>query len=240
MFRIKNYTHRLEHAESFVSAKCELLYTRGLTIHIKHTRARGCDITGYYRWNDHRIVVAVKSRLHYPLTAAYSVANQRPGQRQLRRSTVWHEERFESPDDLLVFVAGHEIWHYLCDSGQRDARDEENRANRNGFMWLREFRRWRGAAQRVATTVMYPPRPDLVDAATALAYRNARGGRDGAGAMRHSDAHTTEHRPALAAQSHARGGNGTHGRAAGHGRARNGRRRRTRTGGRSRARRASK
>ena len=158
--QLQNFTGKLERGEAFVRAKAALADTDGLSVHIKFTRAKGRDVNGYYRWDDRRMVLAVKQRLRYPRKAAYGVGTQsrdwqRLGGRPYR--LLWHEEIFASPDDLLVFVAGHEFWHFMCHSGQRK-RDHETRANCNGFAWLREFRTWEGVA--VEAIPPLPPRPD--------------------------------------------------------------------------------
>ena len=158
---IKNFTGTLERAEAFIRAKAEHFDTTGLSVHIKHTRAKGRDLNGYYRLNDRRIVVAVKKRLRYPRRAAYGVGSRplvrpRPGKRPYR--LVWHEETFTGPDDLAVFAAGHEVWHFLCHSGQRRG-DFETKANCSGFDWLCEFRHWTGTV--VAPVPPVPPRPDI-------------------------------------------------------------------------------
>ncbi len=160
---IKNFTGTLDAAEAFIRAKAEHFDTDGLSVHIKYTRAKGRDLNGYYRLDDSRIVVAVKRRLRYPRQAAYGVGSQpvrspRAGKRPYR--LVWHEETFRSPDDLLVFAAGHEVWHYVCHSGQRKG-DFETKANCAGFAWLTEFRRWAGAGTAVEAIPTLPPRPDL-------------------------------------------------------------------------------
>ena len=162
---IRNFTGRMERAEAFVRAKAALVDTTSLSVHVKFTRARGRDVNGYYRWEDRRMVLAVKARLRYPRTAAYGVGTTPKPDRRLGGlpyRLVWHEERFESADDLLVFVAGHEFWHFLCHSGQRK-RDHETKANCHGFAWLREFRAWPGPGACVAEVPLVPPRPDRPD-----------------------------------------------------------------------------
>jgi hypothetical protein len=166
---LQNFTGKLERGEAFVRAKAALAETEGLSVHIKFTRARGRDVNGYYRWDDRRMVLAVKQRLRYPRRAAYGVGTQsrdwqRLGGRPYR--LLWHEESFASPDDLLVFVAGHEFWHFLCHSGQRK-RDHETRANCNGFAWLREFRAWAPGSEVEAIPPL-PPRPDRAIDVVAL------------------------------------------------------------------------
>ena len=157
MVEIKNYTSRLVRGEAFLREKCGRIRTDGLSIHIKFTRAKDCDLTGYYRFRDRRIVVAVRPRLRYPRLAAYGVGFADPSR---RRSKVWHQERFDDADELLVFVAGHEIWHFLCHSRQRIG-DLESLANCNGFLWLEEFKRWNTGGASVEPIPQRPPRPDL-------------------------------------------------------------------------------
>lgn len=160
---IRNFTGGLARGEAFLRAKAALADTTSLDVHIKFTKARGRDINGYYRWADQRMVLAVKQRLRYPRTAAYGVGTTPRSDRRLGGlpyKLVWHEERFESADDLFVFVAGHEFWHYLCHTKQRK-RDHETKANCNGFAWLREFREWTGA--EVEEIPLVPPRPDRVE-----------------------------------------------------------------------------
>jgi hypothetical protein len=168
---IKNFTGELERAEAFLRAKCALISTDGVTIHIKHTRAERRDVTGYYRFADRRIVIAVKRRLRYPRHAAYGVGSVALAEKPARGRAfelVWHEGRFTSADDLLAFVAGHEIWHFLCHSGQRKG-NHETKANCNGFLWLREFQRWAGPGARVEPIPPLPARPDLPAARPAPA-----------------------------------------------------------------------
>jgi hypothetical protein len=160
-----------ERAETFLRAKAALVDTTGLSIHIKHTRARGRDVTGYYRFADRRIVIAVKKRLKYPRRAAYGVGSRSIDRKRLGSrpyKLVWFEETFTSSEDLLVFVAGHEFWHFLCHTGQRSG-DFEVRANCHGFMWLGEFQRWAGPPGSVEPIPMRPYRPDLPRPATAIA-----------------------------------------------------------------------
>ncbi len=166
---ITNFTGALEQAVAFTEAKCERFLTDGLSIHVKYTRAKRRDLDGYYRARDCRIVLAVKRRLRYPRRAAYgvgSVTRPKPAVTPIKGrpyKLVWHEDTFTSPEDLCVFVAGHEIWHYLCNSGQRKG-DHETKANCNGFLWLEEFRTWPGPGHPVAEIPARPPRPDLAPA----------------------------------------------------------------------------
>ncbi len=158
---IRNFTDAHERAEAFIRAKCHHVRTEGLSLHIKFTRAKGRDFDGYYRLDDRRIVIAVKRRLRYPRVGEYGIATTPTRSRVARRpwKLVWHPGTFESADDLLVFAAGHEFWHFLCHTGQR-TRDHETRANCNGFLWLNEFQRWQGPPEPVAPVALMPPRPE--------------------------------------------------------------------------------
>lgn len=160
---ITDFTEGHERVVAFIRAKATRINATGLSVHIKHTRARGRDVTGYYRFADRRIVLAVKKRLKYPRRAAYGVGSKPVDRKRLGSrpyKLVWYEETFRSSEDLLVFVAGHEFWHFLCHSGQRGG-DYEVRANCNGFMWLGEFQRWSGPAAQVEPIPVRPLRPDL-------------------------------------------------------------------------------
>jgi hypothetical protein len=190
---IKNFTGRLQRAEQFLRAKCDMVRTRGLSIHIKYTRAYDAEISGYYRWDDRRMVVAVQPGMRYPFRAAYSVAYAGRGRRaRLNRQPIWFEELFYSAEDLLVFVMGHEMWHYLCHTRQRSG-DEETMANRNGFLWLREFKRWKGPRSRVARIPNAPPRPDMRRAQRAAKIQRVVGP-DGVVVKVHARGTTRAHR----------------------------------------------
>jgi hypothetical protein len=159
---VVNFTGGLERAEAFLLAKARHFATEGLSVHIKNTRAKGRDVNGYYRLNDRRMVLAVKKRLRYPRRAAYGVGSQtleRPTKGRAPFRLLWWEDRFESAEDLLAFVAGHEVWHFLCHSGQRRG-DFETRANCHGFLWLAEFRSWDGSAASALPCPERPERPD--------------------------------------------------------------------------------
>jgi hypothetical protein len=165
MTELRDFTGEMDRAASFIRAKAELVDARGLSVHLKHTRARRRDVTGYYRFADRRIVIAVKKRLRYPRRAAYGIGSTpvrrlRLGGRPYK--LVWFEEAFTSPEDLAIFVAGHEFWHFLCHTGQRRG-GFEVRCNCNGFLWLAEFKTWAGGP--VAAVPPRPPRPDEIDPA---------------------------------------------------------------------------
>jgi hypothetical protein len=157
---IQNFTRSLHSGQDFFLAKAEHFQTDGLCVHVKHTRAKGRDIDGYYRFEDQRMVLAVKQRLRYPRLASYGIGTlPRTKAGGAPYELVWFEDRFDNPDELLVFVAGHEVWHFLCHSGQRRG-DFETRANCHGFLWLAEYRRWQADKSSLRPPPERPPRPD--------------------------------------------------------------------------------
>lgn len=160
---LQNFTTGLDTAVEFFQAKSQYFSTEGLSVHVKYTRAKGCDLDGYYRFDDRRMVLAVKQRLRYPRLASYGIGSTPCAKAKgAPYDLVWFEGRFDGPDDLFVFVAGHEVWHYLCHSGQRRG-DFETRANCHGFLWLAEYRLWKKDPSCVLPPPVRPPRPDQVE-----------------------------------------------------------------------------
>ena len=56
------------------------------------------------------------------------------------RKPVVEVVEYVSPDEALVWIAGHEFFHFLRDSRQVPGRNVECQANLFGLKWLREFR----------------------------------------------------------------------------------------------------
>jgi hypothetical protein len=78
----------------------------------------------------------------------------RRGARRRRRewSYVLEEVTFRDAAETLVFVAGHEAFHFLRHARQIEGRNTEPGANRCGLEWLREWREERGCARPPAAT----------------------------------------------------------------------------------------
>jgi hypothetical protein len=53
---------------------------------------------------------------------------------------VWTPVTFENATEALVFVLGHEVFHFLRHSRQIDGRQTEPQANKYGLQWLEEWR----------------------------------------------------------------------------------------------------
>lgn len=52
--------------------------------------------------------------------------------------------RYNSIEELMVFIIGHEIYHYLCWTKQLSTSvDDEVRADEMGDAWVKEYREWK-------------------------------------------------------------------------------------------------
>lgn len=89
----------------------------------------------------------------YPL--AVGTVPREPGSRRPRRhrafSYVVEEAIFRDAAEALVFVAGHEAFHFLRHSRQIAGRNTEPSANRHGLAWLEEWRGEQGVRRRQQT-----------------------------------------------------------------------------------------
>jgi hypothetical protein len=52
---------------------------------------------------------------------------------------LYDTETEVTDEEQMVWLLGHEIWHFLCKSKQEKG-NWETRSNANGFKWLREFK----------------------------------------------------------------------------------------------------
>jgi len=49
------------------------------------------------------------------------------------------KEEIRNDDENMVWILGHEVWHFLCKTKQERG-NRQTKANANGFKWLREFK----------------------------------------------------------------------------------------------------
>jgi hypothetical protein len=112
--------------------------TAALSLHLKRHRRKDQLFSGYCRYADMVIVAAIHQDLPLPFRLAKPVGSTPNRRRRCGYDYVWHEVVIETADQALVWVAGHECWHFLCKTGQRSG-NWETRANRFGFEWLTEF-----------------------------------------------------------------------------------------------------
>jgi hypothetical protein len=57
-------------------------------------------------------------------------------------SWIMDEEKVIDAEEAMVWIAGHEAWHYLCKTKQEKG-NHQTKANKAGFAWLREFKLWK-------------------------------------------------------------------------------------------------
>ena len=98
-----------------------------------------------------------KKKLGYRIRCCVSIA-QFPnpvkwavGTRQLdprQWEWVWREDQFHTLEEALVWIAGHEAFHWLRHSRQIPGRNHETQANRAGFAWLDEWRAVAATSER--------------------------------------------------------------------------------------------
>ena len=96
----------------------------------------------------HRYSLAIGSVTH-----EVGESNGRRARRRRREwSYVLEEVTFRDPAETLVFVAGHEAFHFLRHARQIEGRNTEPGANRYGLEWLREWREEQGRARATMPT----------------------------------------------------------------------------------------
>lgn len=139
----KNLTD-LKLAPRFILQKLSAFDTSKLRLHLKLHRRKDQPVSGYFRFRDCLLVAAVRPRQRFPLKNRWPVGT-RPSSGWRRWEWVWDEEEVRNRDELLVWVAAHEIYHFLRHTKQIQGIQRETRANRFAFQWLREFKAAQGA-----------------------------------------------------------------------------------------------
>lgn len=84
--------------------------------------------------------------VRYPLTEAIAIGTEQKGVNFFEY--VLHPVTFATPDEAMVWVAGHETFHFLRHSKQIPGRNTEPSANRYGLEWLDRWRKTRPAGRR--------------------------------------------------------------------------------------------
>ena len=135
---IINHTELLE-AEDFIKEKIAPYNVSGLEIHLKWHNRQWWLTSGYCKYRRKLIVAAVKYGLEYPQIRRMPINT---AQHPDYYKWIYDKEQADSADEFMVWIAGHEFWHYLCRSKQAKGNCETN-ANKFGFEWMREFKRIR-------------------------------------------------------------------------------------------------
>ena len=133
----RNHTD-LVRAPRFISRRLEPFETSSLRLHLKLHRRKDQPVSGYFRYGDRLVVAAVRARQRFPLKNAWPV-----GTRRVRGGRgwawVWDEEPVRDRDELMVWIAAHELYHFLRHTKQIGGIQRETRANRFAFEWLRAY-----------------------------------------------------------------------------------------------------
>jgi hypothetical protein len=84
-----------------------------------------------------KIRVRVNERILYPFQEIMSVATKPINE------TMWEwindKEELRNEEENMVFVLGHEMWHFLCKTKQEKG-NRQTKANAFGYKMLREFK----------------------------------------------------------------------------------------------------
>ncbi|MBN1844743.1 MAG: hypothetical protein JW810_03600 [Sedimentisphaerales bacterium] len=125
-------------AADWICRKMSRYDTRRLRLHLKRHRRKDQIFSGYCRYSDFLVVAAVHQRLPLPFSLAKPVASRPNRRRRCGFDYIWQEMTIATEDQALVWIAGHECYHFLCKTRQLSG-NWETRANRYGFECLAEF-----------------------------------------------------------------------------------------------------
>ena len=125
-------------APNWIKNKLKAYDTRPLRFHLKRHRRKDQLFSGYCRYKDFLIVAAIHEKLPLPFLLQKPIKSKPNSRTALGYEYIWREMTVTTADQALVWVAGHECWHYLCKTKQQKG-NWETRANNFGFDWLEEF-----------------------------------------------------------------------------------------------------
>lgn len=110
-----------------------------LTINMKWSNS-GQFCSGRMRCADFDASCRVSKHNVYPITVSEAVGTQKVDEHFF----VWVTERitFNDAEECMIYILGHELWHFLCETKQRKG-NHQTKANKNGIDWLEKFRSWR-------------------------------------------------------------------------------------------------
>jgi len=138
---IKNHTN-LVHAEKFIRMKLEQYDTSKLKLHLKYTKSRTNSYDGYCRYKDFYTVAAINEellKLRLPFEMIWAIGTEQVTEQIY--NFIEDSEEVTTFDEVMVWIAAHELWHFLCKTKQ-EKYNYQTRANKFGFLWLREFKLW--------------------------------------------------------------------------------------------------
>ena len=125
-------------AAEWIREKLSGYDTSKLRLHLKRHGRKDQVFSGYYRFDDFLIVAAVHEKLTFPFLLQKPIGSTPNKRRRVGYDYLWDELTITSADQAMVWVAGHECWHYLCKTKQEKG-NWETRANKFGFAWAKAF-----------------------------------------------------------------------------------------------------
>ncbi len=128
----------LQIAANWICNKLKEYDTTKLRLHLKRHRRRDQLFSGYCRYEDFLVVAAIHEKMPLPFCLTKPIGSKPNRRRRRGFDYLWKEMSVATEDQAMVWVAGHECWHYLCKTKQQKG-NWETRANKFGFAWLEEF-----------------------------------------------------------------------------------------------------
>jgi len=163
----RNYTD-LERSPEFILRQLEPFDTSELKLHLKWHRRKDQEVSGYYRFEDNFVMAAVRAKQRFPLKNEWPVGTS-PSRGRRRWKWVWDREKACDRDELMVWIAGHELFHFLRHTKQVPGINRETRANRFAFEWMRRYMAERGASAAEPPATHAPTAPTAPRAKPAVA-----------------------------------------------------------------------
>lgn len=125
----------LHQAADWITRQLEPYDTSRLRLHLKRHRRADQIFSGYCRYDDFLVVAAIHHKLPLPFRLAKPIGSTPNRRRKCGYDYLWHDTVIATEEQALVWVVGHECWHFLCKTKQESG-NWETRANRFGFDWV--------------------------------------------------------------------------------------------------------
>ncbi len=128
----------LPKAAEWIREKLVNFDTKKLKLHLKRHRRKDQWFSGYCRYADFLVVAAIHEKMPLPFCLCKPIGSRQNLRCKRGYEYIWHELVIETQEQAMVWVAGHECWHYLCKTRQMKG-NWETKANHFGFDWAEEF-----------------------------------------------------------------------------------------------------
>lgn len=138
----------LVEAEKFLSAKIEQYKMDNLmvTMNVSNQQWMGNQLVKGFCGSSleqgqevYLVSPCVNKSIPLPYKFSQAVVNKIEQGTQKEWDQAYNSEVISTYEEAMVWILGHECWHFLCAVGEREGNTEAN-ANKNGFKWLEEFR----------------------------------------------------------------------------------------------------